>query len=140
MAFGTYWYVTLSVIVGAASTIFSLFRLINKYYVPPLWNKKTCLLRSGIIIVLIFLILFGIKGKFSFHGRSLSSMTAQKLGNAKMTDIALNGVFSSIINCKKDKRPMTAFWWFMRRIYSKPAKTPQRWPHRKICFLPFLTQ
>ena len=104
MAFGTYWYVTLSVIVGAAATIFSLFRLINKYYVPPLWNKKACLLRSGIIIVLIFLILFGIKGKFSFHGRSLSSMTAQKLGNAKMTDIALNGVFSSFESLRRYKK------------------------------------
>lgn len=104
MAFGTYWYVTFSVMAGAAAIIFFLFRLINKYYVPPVWNKKACLLRSGIIIVLIFLILFGIKGKFSFHGRSLSSMTAQKLGNAKMTDIALNGVFSSFESLRRYKK------------------------------------
>ncbi len=95
MAFGTYWYVTFPLIGGTVYILYLLCRFVDKYYVAPEWDWVFLAFRTSLVVLLVLCLLFGIKGKLSFHGRSLSSMTAQKLANPKMTDIALNGVFST---------------------------------------------
>lgn len=96
LGFGTYWYITFSLMGVFVFLLYKLCQLINKYYVPPVYNKYACGLREGIIVLLVFGMIFGIKGKLSFHGRSLGMMTAQKLIHPKKVDIALNGVFSFV--------------------------------------------
>lgn len=95
MSFLTYWYITIPLIGIIGCLMYFLYKLIDKYYQPPLYQWRACSIRLGIILLIGFSIIFGIKGKLSFHGRSLSFMPAQQLLNPKMTDIALNGVFSA---------------------------------------------
>ena len=104
MALRTYWYITFPVLVGFLWVGYLLCKIIDQYYTPPSINKLSLCLRVSLILLLGAGIFFGIKGKLSFHGRSLSSMTAQKLPHVKMADIALNGVFASFESMRHYKK------------------------------------
>ena len=103
MAFQTYWYITFPLILAFVLTLYYSNNYINRNYSNI--NNKSFYIHSIIVLVIMLpLIFFMLKGKFQIHGRNISIMDAQVLAQSKTIDLILNGPYTTITAIRKNHK------------------------------------
>ncbi len=95
MAFQTYYYITIPLLIGAILVFYFSNRYLDRIYNP---NKEPHFVRNSIFVILLLipLMFFMLKGKMQIHGRNVGLMDAQVLGTPKTVDLILNAPYTTI--------------------------------------------
>ena len=107
MAFVTYYYVTFPLFILFALALHFTYRYINRY---PVKADPRFVIKSVVLLVcMVPFLFFTLKGKLQLHGRNISMMDAQVLGNARTKDLILNGLYTTINAVRKHQQRTTYF-------------------------------
>ena len=103
MAFQVYYYITIPLFILLGFGVYLICRYIRCY--PTTMEEKRFITKSVIVLILLMPLTFLIvKGKLQFHGRNLSIMDAQVLGNAQSKDLILNGLYTTMNAVRKHQK------------------------------------
>ncbi len=108
LAFQTYYYLTLPLLILFALAIYLTHRYINHYQVTepdPHFVKKSVIL----LVCMVPFFFLTVKGKFQVHGRNIGMMDAQALANARAKDLILNGLYTTMTAVRKRQKRKTYF-------------------------------
>ena len=95
MAFQTYYYITIPLFILFGLILYFVYKYIQHY--PATEKEKYFVAKSMVVLIcLVFFTLLTIRGKLQIHGRNLSIMDAQVLGNAPTKDLILNGLYTTM--------------------------------------------
>ena len=108
MAFVTYYYITLPLLILFVSALCLIYRYINHY--PITAPDSRFVTKSVVLLVcMIPFLFFTVKGKLRMHGRNISMMDAQVLSNPRAKDLILNGLYTTINAVRKYQQRTTYF-------------------------------
>ena len=95
MAFQTYHYVTIPIIIVMGIIFYFVNKYCNKSY--PTGSNKHFVLNSILtIIILLPFMFFMLKGKLQLQGRNIGLMDAQAMGVPKTSDLIINAPYTAI--------------------------------------------